>query len=338
MVDRAFRCNSCYKCFADEGSLRDHIPRHAETKHLKTRICDVCGKSYTQETYLARHRTKHQIGDGGAADVVGSLRHGSSVVCGGSDIGNLSGLVASPARCNIQNLYRLDHRDLSTRYPLAASRLPGVTMPVRHDVLTGCMPAATRLPGVTMPIHHDLLTGCLPTASRLPSVTTPYDGAMPIASLSSTSYHSVGGLSTRSASLASLAPSRTPRFLSFVASKHNTLATGEDEAELSVDTRRTLRGLSADTERVSIDSGRTIGDPSASTERMLIDTGRTIGRLSDDVERAVNGISANTGGSSVDNGRAVGGLPSDSRHGLGGLLSLQKIRRFSESHHPLSPD
>lgn len=63
MTDRPFRCNSCYKCFTDEHALREHIPKHSETKHLKTHICRICGKSYTQETYLARHMTKHQGAD-----------------------------------------------------------------------------------------------------------------------------------------------------------------------------------------------------------------------------------------------------------------------------------
>ena len=26
---------SCYKCFADEATLLDHIPKHKESKHLK---------------------------------------------------------------------------------------------------------------------------------------------------------------------------------------------------------------------------------------------------------------------------------------------------------------
>lgn len=59
MTDKPYRCNSCYKCYADEQSLRDHIPKHSDTKHLKTHICRICGKSYTQETYLARHMAKH---------------------------------------------------------------------------------------------------------------------------------------------------------------------------------------------------------------------------------------------------------------------------------------
>lgn len=59
MTDKPYRCNSCYKCYADEQSLRDHIPKHSETKHLKTHICRICGKSYTQETYLTRHLAKH---------------------------------------------------------------------------------------------------------------------------------------------------------------------------------------------------------------------------------------------------------------------------------------
>ena len=61
MTDKPYRCNSCYKCFVDEQSLREHIPKHSETKHLKTHICKLCGKSYTQETYLARHMTKHNV-------------------------------------------------------------------------------------------------------------------------------------------------------------------------------------------------------------------------------------------------------------------------------------
>lgn len=61
MTDKPFRCNSCYKCYSTEDELRDHIPKHSDTKHLKTHICNVCGKSYTQETYLARHMTKHAL-------------------------------------------------------------------------------------------------------------------------------------------------------------------------------------------------------------------------------------------------------------------------------------
>lgn len=41
--------------------LRQHIPKHSETKHLKTHICHICGKSYTQETYLTRHMAKHSF-------------------------------------------------------------------------------------------------------------------------------------------------------------------------------------------------------------------------------------------------------------------------------------
>ncbi|XP_074604527.1 uncharacterized protein LOC141857857 isoform X2 [Brevipalpus obovatus] len=58
-TDKPFKCNSCYKCFADESSLLEHIPKHKESKHLKTHICQYCGKSYTQETYLAKHMQKH---------------------------------------------------------------------------------------------------------------------------------------------------------------------------------------------------------------------------------------------------------------------------------------
>ncbi|XP_071454544.1 zinc finger protein squeeze-like [Hetaerina americana] len=58
-TDKPFKCNSCYKCFSDEPSLLEHIPKHRESKHLKTHICQYCGKSYTQETYLAKHMQKH---------------------------------------------------------------------------------------------------------------------------------------------------------------------------------------------------------------------------------------------------------------------------------------
>jgi hypothetical protein len=58
-TDKPYKCNSCYKCFTDEPSLLDHIPKHKESKHLKTHICQYCGKSYTQETYLQKHMQKH---------------------------------------------------------------------------------------------------------------------------------------------------------------------------------------------------------------------------------------------------------------------------------------
>jgi hypothetical protein len=59
MSDKPYKCNSCYKCFESEASLLEHIPKHKETKHLKTHICTICGKSYTQDTYLTRHMAKH---------------------------------------------------------------------------------------------------------------------------------------------------------------------------------------------------------------------------------------------------------------------------------------
>jgi zinc finger protein 362/384 len=58
-TDKPYKCNACYKCFVDENALLEHIPKHKESKHLKTHICQYCGKSYTQETYLAKHLQKH---------------------------------------------------------------------------------------------------------------------------------------------------------------------------------------------------------------------------------------------------------------------------------------
>jgi len=78
-TDKPYKCNSCYKCFTDEASLLEHIPKHKESKHLKTQICPYCGKSYTQETYLQKHMQKH-------ADRVEKARGG----------GGLTALVAPP--------------------------------------------------------------------------------------------------------------------------------------------------------------------------------------------------------------------------------------------------
>jgi zinc finger protein 362/384 len=58
-TDKPYKCNACYKCFVDETALLEHIPKHKESKHLKTHICQYCGKSYTQETYLQKHLQKH---------------------------------------------------------------------------------------------------------------------------------------------------------------------------------------------------------------------------------------------------------------------------------------
>ncbi|PAV91167.1 hypothetical protein WR25_13479 [Diploscapter pachys] len=58
-TDKPFKCNSCYKCFTDEQSLLEHIPKHKDSKHLKIHLCPMCGKSYTQATYLQKHLTKH---------------------------------------------------------------------------------------------------------------------------------------------------------------------------------------------------------------------------------------------------------------------------------------
>uniref|UniRef100_A0A182PT29 C2H2-type domain-containing protein n=1 Tax=Anopheles epiroticus TaxID=199890 RepID=A0A182PT29_9DIPT len=42
----------------DEDDLLD-AKDSKESKHLKTHICQYCGKSYTQETYLSKHMQKH---------------------------------------------------------------------------------------------------------------------------------------------------------------------------------------------------------------------------------------------------------------------------------------
>lgn len=54
-LDKPYKCNSCYKCFHDETSLLEHIPRHLESKHLKKNLCIFCGSSYQQERGLVKH-------------------------------------------------------------------------------------------------------------------------------------------------------------------------------------------------------------------------------------------------------------------------------------------
>lgn len=54
-LDKPYKCNSCYKCFHDEPSLLEHIPRHLESKHVKKNLCIFCGSSYQQERGLVKH-------------------------------------------------------------------------------------------------------------------------------------------------------------------------------------------------------------------------------------------------------------------------------------------
>lgn len=90
-TDKPYKCNACYKCFTDENALLDHIPKHKESKHLKTHICQYCGKSYTQETYLSKHLQKH---------IERAEKRASA---------GLSGLGLSVARNTIQNTTTLEH-------------------------------------------------------------------------------------------------------------------------------------------------------------------------------------------------------------------------------------
>ena len=71
-TDKPYKCNSCYKCFNEESALLEHIPKHKESKHVKTHICSYCGKSYTQETYLAKHMQKHADRLDKRAPIIGS--------------------------------------------------------------------------------------------------------------------------------------------------------------------------------------------------------------------------------------------------------------------------
>jgi len=92
MTDRPFRCHSCYKCFGDEAALREHIPHHTETKHLKTKICTVCGKSYAQETYLARHMARHRAASASGPAVDDGSPHGTEAVHCTNNLASMIGL------------------------------------------------------------------------------------------------------------------------------------------------------------------------------------------------------------------------------------------------------
>ena len=77
----------------DETALLEHIPKHKESKHLKTHICQFCGKSYTQETYLAKHMQKHSDRPdksgraGGGANLPTGQATGQSAGSGGGQSG-----------------------------------------------------------------------------------------------------------------------------------------------------------------------------------------------------------------------------------------------------------
>ncbi|XP_055377519.1 zinc finger protein rotund isoform X2 [Condylostylus longicornis] len=100
-TDKPYKCNSCYKCFTDEPSLLEHIPKHKESKHLKTHICQYCGKSYTQETYLTKHMQKHSertdkrppivTGSGGNSTTANNTSNGGSGSNGNTTTSNSAG-------------------------------------------------------------------------------------------------------------------------------------------------------------------------------------------------------------------------------------------------------
>ncbi|KAK2706450.1 zinc finger protein rotund-like isoform X2 [Artemia franciscana] len=134
-TDKPYKCNSCYKCFSDESSLLEHIPKHKESKHLKTHICQYCGKSYTQETYLAKHMQKHaersdkrpaltgSAAAAAAAAVAAALRVDPSYWSKPSDLssglemshghGHQPGDACTQGSAALDHRLALDHRQLS---------------------------------------------------------------------------------------------------------------------------------------------------------------------------------------------------------------------------------
>ncbi|XP_066995286.1 zinc finger protein rotund [Anabrus simplex] len=95
-TDKPYKCNSCYKCFSDEPSLLEHIPKHKESKHLKTHICQYCGKSYTQETYLSKHMQKHAERTDKRPPITGIGLNNRNVVLGANNPNSLAGNPGDP--------------------------------------------------------------------------------------------------------------------------------------------------------------------------------------------------------------------------------------------------
>jgi zinc finger protein 362/384 len=101
-TDKPYKCNSCYKCFTDEPALLDHIPKHKESKHLKTHICQYCGKSYTQETYLQKHMQKHAERTDKRPPITGA-RGGGNNQQNSSNNGNTNGSANNNSSSNNNN-------------------------------------------------------------------------------------------------------------------------------------------------------------------------------------------------------------------------------------------
>ncbi len=151
MTDKPYRCNSCYKCYADEQGLREHIPKHSETKHLKTHICNICGKSYTQETYLTRHMQKHSFDNSGRSQISSRPQSTQGISVGGGQ--EAPDLLRPPL---------LDGHGLMS--PTETSRAQSAFMPLGHNysgpnMINSSVPSnfpfpPPRIPATNSPLPH----------------------------------------------------------------------------------------------------------------------------------------------------------------------------------------
>jgi hypothetical protein len=184
MTDKPYRCNSCYKCFADEQGLRDHIPKHSDTKHLKTHICQVCGKSYTQETYLQRHMAKHQVNSsgGGIGNSGGDHHHhhhaGSGVNSGGGGT-NHHKPVSSPPTPTIHH----HHPDHDIKPPMAHM---GSSSSLTDMAVSASSPDGGNKPSAFMPLAHQFSAHPSAINNQVPS-SSPFfmSSRLPSSTLSS---------------------------------------------------------------------------------------------------------------------------------------------------------
>lgn len=137
-TDKPYKCNSCYKCFVDETALLEHIPKHKESKHLKTHICQYCGKSYTQETYLAKHMQKHSdrpadkraSGGAGAGQPASNTQQQQQTSATAAAVAAAAGIMpqATPAQAAAAEAYGWPKMDPASAYAAVHERDYGSLM------------------------------------------------------------------------------------------------------------------------------------------------------------------------------------------------------------------
>ena len=66
--EKPFTCDVCGNSFADQGYFAKHKRLHDpkdSSQPVKDFVCQLCGKSFTRKAYLEFHMTSHQNGSEG---------------------------------------------------------------------------------------------------------------------------------------------------------------------------------------------------------------------------------------------------------------------------------